>query len=264
MKNVTCRKLPIDRIKAAQKLGTLKDISLFGSFEFPSSGSLSGIGKELQKETTAAQKYSQSCTSYCRGHWCRYIWRNSCPSRNTRYKTKSKSWGVQCPFSSTWVGAIKEIRFFWDCRHWRNRGEGSWALNRPSASFSCSTYIWKDWIKEYGRKHNRGFFQSQGDNFLYVVIRTPLRERFQSRTHLSHDTWTKWFKFSTFGLLFLSILSQKILWVYRLFVLPNGICISRKQINCQSIESLLRTTLSQHKNALSKCSTTLFPRVNVD
>ena len=249
---------------AAQKLGTLKDISLFGSFEFPSSGSLSGNGKELQKETTAAQKYSQSCTSYCRGHWCRYIWRNSCPSRNTRYKTKSKSRGVQCPFCSTWDGAIKEIRFFWDCRHWRNRGEGSWALNRPSASFTCSTYIWKDWIKEYGRKHNRGFFQSQGDNFLYVVIRTPLRERFQSRTHLSHDTWSKWFKFSTFGLLFLSILSQKILWVYRLFVLPNGICISRKQINCQSIESLLRTTLSQHKNAISKCSTTLFPRVNVD
>ena len=108
MKNVTCRKLPIDKIMAAQKLGTLKDISLFGSFEFPSSGSLSGIGKELQKEKTAAQKYSQSCTSYCRGHWCRYIWRNSCPSRNTRYKTKSKSWGVQCPFCSTWDGAIKE------------------------------------------------------------------------------------------------------------------------------------------------------------
>ena len=130
MKNVTCRKLPIDKIMAAQKLGTLKDISLFGSFEFPSSGSLSGNGKELQKETTAAQKYSQSCTSYCRGHWCRYIWRNSCPSRNTRYKTKSKSWGVQCPFCSTWDGAIKEIRFFWDCRHWRNWGEGGLGIEQ--------------------------------------------------------------------------------------------------------------------------------------
>ena len=57
MKNVTCRKLPIDRIKAAQKLGALKDISLFGSFEFPSSSnsgrlvahSLAGIGKEFKK-----------------------------------------------------------------------------------------------------------------------------------------------------------------------------------------------------------------------
>jgi len=58
MKNVTSRKLPIDRIRAAQKLGTLKDISLFGSAEFPSSGSnsgglvarsLAGIGKELKK-----------------------------------------------------------------------------------------------------------------------------------------------------------------------------------------------------------------------
>ena len=63
---------------------------------------------------------------------------------------------------------------------------GVWALNRPSASFTCRTYIWKDWIIEYGQKHNRGFFQSQGENFSYVVIRTPLRERFQSRTHLSH------------------------------------------------------------------------------
>ena len=68
---VTSRKLPIDRIKVAQKLGALKDISLFGSFEFPSSGSnsgglvacsLAGIGKELKKKK-AAQKYSQSCTS---------------------------------------------------------------------------------------------------------------------------------------------------------------------------------------------------------
>ena len=142
MKNVTCRKLPIDRIKAAQKLGTLKDISLFGSFEFPSSGSnsgglvarsIAGIGKEfkkLKKETTATQKYSRSCSSYCRGHWCCYIWRNSCPSRNTRYKTKSKSRGVQCPFCSTWDGAIKEIRFFWDCRHWRNWGEGALGIEQ--------------------------------------------------------------------------------------------------------------------------------------
>ena len=56
---VTSRKLPIDRIKVAQKLGALKDVSLFGSFEFPSSGSnsgglvacsLAGIGKELKKK----------------------------------------------------------------------------------------------------------------------------------------------------------------------------------------------------------------------
>ena len=34
MKNVTCRKLLIDRQKAPEKVGTLKDISLYGSFEF--------------------------------------------------------------------------------------------------------------------------------------------------------------------------------------------------------------------------------------
>ena len=58
MKNVTCRKLVIDRSKAPEKLGTLKDISLFGSYEFPTSGpnsggvvarSLAGIGKETKK-----------------------------------------------------------------------------------------------------------------------------------------------------------------------------------------------------------------------
>lgn len=58
MKNVTCRKLLIDRSKAPEKLGTLKDISLFGSFEFPTAGpysggliarSLAGTGKEMKK-----------------------------------------------------------------------------------------------------------------------------------------------------------------------------------------------------------------------
>ena len=58
MKNVTCRKLVIDRSKAPEKLGTFKDISLFGSYEFPTSGpntggviarSLAGIGKESKK-----------------------------------------------------------------------------------------------------------------------------------------------------------------------------------------------------------------------
>lgn len=58
MKNVACKKLLIDRTKAPEKLGTLKDISLYGSFEFPTTGqhsggliarSLAGIGKELKK-----------------------------------------------------------------------------------------------------------------------------------------------------------------------------------------------------------------------
>ena len=58
MKNVTCRKLQIDRSKAPEKLGTFKDISLFGSYEFPTSApntggvvarSLAGIGKESKK-----------------------------------------------------------------------------------------------------------------------------------------------------------------------------------------------------------------------
>ena len=64
MKNVTCRKLLIDRSKAPEKLGTLKDISLFGSFEFPTPGpnnrgriahSLAGIGKELKKTNSSSK-----------------------------------------------------------------------------------------------------------------------------------------------------------------------------------------------------------------
>ena len=38
MKNVSCRKLEIDRSKAPKKVGTLKDISLFGNYSFPTSG----------------------------------------------------------------------------------------------------------------------------------------------------------------------------------------------------------------------------------
>ena len=54
MKNVKCKKLILARSKAPEKLGTLKDIFFFGSFQFPSSGglvarSLAGIGKELKK-----------------------------------------------------------------------------------------------------------------------------------------------------------------------------------------------------------------------
>ena len=67
MKNVTCKKLLIDRSKAPEKLGTLKDISLYGSFEFPTEGqhtrghiarSLAGIGKELKKTQQQLQSLS--------------------------------------------------------------------------------------------------------------------------------------------------------------------------------------------------------------
>ena len=67
MKNVTCKKLLIDRSKAPEKLGTLKDISLYGSFKFPNAGqhsggliarSLAGIGKELKKTQQQLQSLS--------------------------------------------------------------------------------------------------------------------------------------------------------------------------------------------------------------
>ena len=57
MKNATCKKLVIDRSKAA-KVATLKDISLFGNFTFPTEGEfanglqlrpLAGIGNSTCK-----------------------------------------------------------------------------------------------------------------------------------------------------------------------------------------------------------------------
>ena len=64
MKNVKCRKLLIDRSKAPDKVGTLKDISLYGNFQFPTSGpnsgglvarSLAGMGTEMKKTKVQIQ-----------------------------------------------------------------------------------------------------------------------------------------------------------------------------------------------------------------
>lgn len=69
MKNVRCRKLVIDRSKTV-KPGTLKDISLFGNFKFPTTGeyasgivlqSLAGVGKTLSKTKEQLQTLSSRC-----------------------------------------------------------------------------------------------------------------------------------------------------------------------------------------------------------
>ena len=72
MKNVTCFKLSIDRSKAPKKMGTLKDVSLFGNFTFPTDGeygggifakSMVGVGRELGKTKVQVQKTTsrESC-----------------------------------------------------------------------------------------------------------------------------------------------------------------------------------------------------------
>ena len=67
MKNVRCKKLVINRTKAPGKIGTLKDISLFGSFKFPCNGpnaggivaqSLAGQGKSVSKTKPQVQALS--------------------------------------------------------------------------------------------------------------------------------------------------------------------------------------------------------------
>ena len=70
MKNVKCRKLLINRSKAPDKVRTLKEISLYGNFQFPTSGSysggllarsLTGMGKELKKTKLQIQSFA-NCT----------------------------------------------------------------------------------------------------------------------------------------------------------------------------------------------------------
>lgn len=67
MKKVRCKKLVIDRSKAPGKIGTLKDISLFGSLKFPCSGpnargivaqSLAGQEKSISKTKEQVQALS--------------------------------------------------------------------------------------------------------------------------------------------------------------------------------------------------------------
>ena len=65
MKNVSCFQLSIERSRAPKKMGTFKDISLFGNFIFPLQGefaggiiahSLAGIGKVVKKTKVQIQK----------------------------------------------------------------------------------------------------------------------------------------------------------------------------------------------------------------
>ena len=69
MKNVSCFKLNINRSKAPKKMGTLKDISLFGSFAFPMDGeyasglvaqSLAGVGKMVKKTKVQVKKLAEN------------------------------------------------------------------------------------------------------------------------------------------------------------------------------------------------------------
>ena len=65
MKNVSCFQLSIERSRAPKKMGSFKDISLFGNFIFPLQGefaggiiahSLAGIGKVVKKTKAQIQK----------------------------------------------------------------------------------------------------------------------------------------------------------------------------------------------------------------
>ena len=73
MKNVSCLQLSIDRSRVPKKMGTFKDISLYGNFIFPLDGqyaagiiarSLAGVGKEVKKTKAQLQKISSRDTPF--------------------------------------------------------------------------------------------------------------------------------------------------------------------------------------------------------
>ena len=75
---MSCFKLNINRSKAPKKMGTLKDISLFGSFAFPMDGeyasglvaqSLAGVGKMVKKTKVQVKKLAsrESCLAGATG-----------------------------------------------------------------------------------------------------------------------------------------------------------------------------------------------------
>lgn len=78
MKNVTCRKLVIDRSKS-DKVGTLKDITLFANVHFPTDGlhkggiilrPLSGIGTSTKNDEGTSIQYRKKITANSRCNWC--------------------------------------------------------------------------------------------------------------------------------------------------------------------------------------------------
>ena len=118
----------------------------------------------------------------------------------------------------------------------------------PSCVFTTSNYLaeeasriglydevslkWSAMI-EYGRKHSRGFYQSQGDNFSYVVIRTPPCQKFNHRrichTKQGQNGWSSLLLASCFWVSWARRSCECIISLSCLV----GICISRNQINCQ-------------------------------
>ena len=60
MKNVRCKKLIINRLKAPAKMGTFKDVLLFGSFKFPSSGPSSSLAPSVSRDN-GCMDWSSSC-----------------------------------------------------------------------------------------------------------------------------------------------------------------------------------------------------------
>ena len=107
MKNVRCKKLVIDRSKALGKIGTLKDISLFGSFKIPCNGpnaggivaqSLTGQGKSLSKTKAQVQVLSMGCVQLAGATGAivtEDMWQPSDQTVDVNTNSKSDSYSVQ-------------------------------------------------------------------------------------------------------------------------------------------------------------------------
>ena len=128
MKNVTCFKLSIDRSKTPKKMGTLKDVSLFGNFTFPADGeygggifakSMVGVGLELGKTKVQVQKTAsrESCLAGATGSSIsnelpQTLERDSQVSRSSElYSIRSAMLQNQCSFLH-WGSTLDHHLFF--------------------------------------------------------------------------------------------------------------------------------------------------------
>ena len=151
---MTCRKLTIDRSKTPEKLGTLKDISFYGSFQFQPCGgliarSLVGIGEELKKAKQQLQVLSNRTRPVAGSTGettnediplssCSTANRNDCPNYSVNFIQHANS--AQQPATHCFKPVTPQIQRFIPC---------GYALKTGGAKHTVFTQQQKEIMIEY-------------------------------------------------------------------------------------------------------------------
>ena len=151
---MTCRKLTIDRSKTPEKLGTLKDISFYGSFQFQPCGgliarSLVGIGKEFKKTKQQLQVLSNRTRPVAGSTGettnediplssCSTANRNDCPNYSVNFIQHANS--AQQPATHCFKPVTPQIQRFIPC---------GYALKTGGAKHTVFTQQQKEIMIEY-------------------------------------------------------------------------------------------------------------------